>query len=35
MVEDDGENALIHDTFNVRMDVDDDHENDDFDNVHD
>ena len=33
--EDDGKNTLIHDTFNVRMDHDDDHENDDFDDVHD
>ena len=31
-----GTNTLIHDTFNVRMDDDDgDHENDDFDYVHD
>ena len=33
--EDDGTNTLIHDTFNVRMDDDVDHENDDFDGVHD
>ena len=33
--EDDGTNTLIHDAFNVRMDDDDDHENDDFDDVHD
>ena len=33
IVEDDGTNTLIHDTFNVRMD--DDHENYDFDGVHD
>jgi len=32
--EDDGTNTLIHDTFNVRMD-EDDHENDDFGDVHD
>ena len=41
MVEDDGTNALIHDTFNVTMDDDDhdhDHDNDkfdDFDDFHD
>ena len=38
VVEDDGTNTLIHDSFNVRMDDDeeDDHENiDDFDDVHD
>ena len=36
IVEDDGTNTLIHDTFNVRMDDDDDdHENDEFDGVHD
>ena len=37
VVEDDGTNKLIHDSFNVRMDNDDDdHENiDDFDDVHD
>ena len=38
VVEDDGTNTLIHDSFNVRMDRDDDddHENiDDFDDVHD
>ena len=35
IVEDDGTNTLIHDTFNVRMDDDHDHENDDFDGVHD
>ena len=36
IVEDDSTNTLIHDTFNVRMeDDDDDHENDDFDDVHD
>ena len=36
IVEDDGRNKLIRDTFNVRMDDDnDDHENDDFDGVHD
>ena len=34
IVEDDSTNTLIHDTFNVRMD-DDDHENNDFDDVHD
>ena len=39
VVEDDGTNTLIHDSFNVRMDDDndddDDNENDDdFDNVH-
>ena len=34
IVEDDGTNTLIHDTFNVIMD-DHDHENDDFDDVHD
>jgi hypothetical protein len=33
--EDDGINTLIHDTFNIRMNHDDDHENDDFDDVHD
>ena len=32
--EDGSTNTLIHDTFNVRMD-DHDHENDDFDDVHD
>ena len=32
IVEDDTTNTLIHDTFNKRMD---DHENDDFDDVHD
>ena len=36
IVEDDDTNTLIHDTFNVRMDDDDDHhENDYFDGVHD
>ena len=38
IVEDDGTNTLIHDSFNVRMDNDDDdkHENiDDFDDFHD
>ena len=37
VVEDDGTNTLIHDSFNVRMDDDDDdHENiDDFDDVYD
>ena len=39
VVEDDGTNTLIHDSFNVRMDDDDhhhDHENiHDLDNVHD
>ena len=39
VVEDDGTNTLIHDSFNVRMDDDDDgddHENiDGFDDVHD
>ena len=38
VVEDDGTNTLIHDSFNVIMDHDDDddHENiDDFDDVHD
>ena len=36
IVEDDGTNTLIHDTFNVRMDDDhDDHENDEFDGFHD
>ena len=36
IVEYDGTNTLIHDTFNVTMDDDDDdHENDDFDGVHD
>ena len=38
IVEDDGTNTLIHDSFNVRMDDDDDvdNENDDeFDDVHD
>ena len=36
IVEDDGTNNLIHDTFNVRMyDDDGDHENDEFDGVHD
>ena len=37
VVEDDGTNTLIHDSFNVRMDDDDvDNENDDdFDDVHD
>ena len=34
IVEDDGTNTLIHDAFNVRMD-DDDNENDDLDGVHD
>ena len=35
IVEDDGANTLIHYTFNVRMDDDDDdHENDEFDDVH-
>ena len=34
IVEDNITNTLIHDTFNLRMD-DDDHENDDFDDVHD
>jgi hypothetical protein len=34
IVEDDGTNTLIHDTFNVRID-NDDNENDDFDDVHD
>ena len=34
VVEDDDTNTLIHDSFNVRMDDDDDHENDDFDGVH-
>ena len=34
IVEDDGTNTLIHDTFNVIMDDDDDHhENDDFNHV--
>ena len=37
VIEDDGTNTLIHDSFNVRMDDDDvDNENDDdFDDVHD
>ena len=36
IVEDDGTNILVHDTFNVIMDDHDhDHENDDFDDVHD
>ena len=36
VVEDDGTNTLIHDSFNVRMDDDDDNENNvDFDDVHD
>ena len=37
VIEDDGTNTLIHDSFNVRMDDNDaDNENDDdFDNVHD
>ena len=36
LVEDDGKNTLIHDTINVRMDGnDDDHEKNDFDDVHD
>ena len=38
IVEDDGTNKLIHDSFNVRIDADDDVDNeniDDFDNVHD
>ena len=36
VVEDDGTNTLIHDSFNVIMDDDDDNENDDdFDDVHD
>ena len=36
IVEDDGTNALIHDTFNFRMDDDGHyHENDGFDDVHD
>ena len=36
IVEDDSTNTLIYDTFNVRMDDDDDeHENDVFDDVHD
>ena len=38
VVEDDGKNTLIHDSFNVRMDYDDDVDNqndDDFDDVHD
>ena len=36
IVEDDSTNTLIHDRFNVRMrDDHDDHENDDFDGVHD
>ena len=36
IVEDDSTNTLIHGTFNVRVDNDDDdHENDDFDGVHD
>ena len=33
IVEDDGTNTLIHDSFNVRMD--DDNDDDDFDDVHD
>ena len=38
VIEDDGTNTLIHDSFNVRMDDDDDYDNeniDDFDDVHD
>ena len=38
VIEDDGTNTLIHDSFNVRMDYDDDVDNendDDFDDVHD
>ena len=38
VVEDDGTNTLIHDSFNVRMDNDDGNDNeniDDFDDVHD
>ena len=38
VVEDDGTNTLIHDSFNVRMDYDDEYDNeniDDFDDVHD
>ena len=35
IVEDGSTNTLIHDTFNVRMDDEDDHENDEFDGVHD
>ena len=35
IVEDDSTNTLIHDTLNDRMDDDDDHKNDDFDDVHD
>ena len=35
IVEDDGTNTLIHDSFNVRMDDDDDENIDDFDDVHD
>ena len=38
VIEDDGTNTLIHDSFNVRMDDDDDVDNenyDDFDDVHD
>ena len=38
IVEDDGTNTLIHDSFNVRMDYDDDGDNeiiDDFDDFHD
>jgi hypothetical protein len=33
--EDDGTNTLIHDSFNVRMDHNNDHENENFDDVHD
>ena len=35
IVEYDGTNTLIHDSFNVRMDDDDDENIDDFDDVHD
>ena len=38
IVEDDGTNTLIHDSFNVKMDDDHDHDHeniDEFDNVHD
>ena len=38
VVEDDGTNTFIHDSFNVRMDDDDENDNeniDDFDDVHD
>ena len=38
VIEDDGTNTLIHDSFNVRMDDDDGNDNeniDDFDDVHD